>query len=251
MDLTFYGNDDKGLIKLDPRTKLLIFLASGLMSLNSYSDLSMFIYSLLICTVYALSGRPKTALKAVVMFGVILYLRAMLDTSKGAPGVVMLIISVLTTIFLFAFPVIMSIMLLIQTTRISQFISAFSAMRLPVKVVVPLAVFFRFLPTVADEWNGIRKAMAFRGISLSPAEVITHPARTIEYVLIPLLFSSISVMEELAAAALARGMDVDTKRSAYEEVKLRAADYIIMAVFLGVIVLAVIVNMKARRGELL
>ena len=32
-------------------------------------------------------------------------------------------------------------------------------------------------------------------------------------------------------AALARGMDIDVKRTSYEDVKLRAADYITMLVF--------------------
>ena len=86
--------------------------------------------------------------------------------------------------------------------------------------------------------------MAFRGISLSPGAIIRKPFRTVEYVLIPLLFSSVSVMEELAAAAVARGMDADGKRSSYEEIKLHTADYVVMAAF---IVLIVFILMTARK----
>ena len=57
------------------------------------------------------------------------------------------------------------------------------------------------------------------------------PFKTVEYILIPLLFSSVAVMDEMAAAALARGIDSEGKRSSYEEVKLRAADYIVIAAF--------------------
>lgn len=136
-----------------------------------------------------------------------------------------------------------------QTTRISQFLSALTAMYLPVGAVIPVAMLFRFIPTVQDEWNGIRKAMAFRGISLSFGSVLRHPGKTIEYVLVPLLFSTIGVMEELAAAALARGMDIDVKRSSYEEVRLRAADYITMLLFAALsTTIVVLVTTKGAAG---
>ena len=91
---------------------------------------------------------------------------------------------------------------------------------------------FRFIPTVQDEWSGVRKAMAFRGISMTPGAIIRHPLLTIEYILVPLLFSSVGVMEELAAASLARGMDSTRKRSAFELVQLRGADLIAISLFI-------------------
>ncbi len=64
--------------------------------------------------------------------------------------------------------------------------------------------------------------------------------------LVPLLFSTVGVMEELAAAALARGMDADRTRSSYEEVRFRAADYITMAVF--AVLTGVIVALVTAKG---
>jgi len=82
--------------------------------------------------------------------------------------------------------------------------------------------------------------MAFRGISLEPGAVLRAPFKTIEYILIPLLFSCISVMDELASASLARGLDAERKRTAYETVKLRFSDYIIMLLFVGIVIYAAI-----------
>ncbi len=79
--------------------------------------------------------------------------------------------------------------------------------------------------------------------------MLRHPGKTIEYVLVPLLFSTIGVMEELAAAALARGMDIDVKRSSYEEVRLRAADYITMLLFAALsATIVVLVTTKGAAG---
>lgn len=231
MDFELYGDDSRGLIKLDPRIKLFLFLASTVVSLNLYGITSMVVYCVLLCGLLALCGRPGTALKAFTVFVVIAYFRSCMEMQgTGSMGVVM-ILQALSTIFMFMFPVIISLVMLVQTTRISQFLAAFQAMHLPAFVTIPVAVLFRFIPAVQDEWAGIRKAMAFRGISLNAASVVRAPLRTIEYMLVPLLFSSINVMEELAAAAEARGLDASHARSSYEQVRLGAADYVVLIVF--------------------
>ncbi|MCR4692013.1 MAG: energy-coupling factor transporter transmembrane protein EcfT [Lachnospiraceae bacterium] len=248
MNLTFYGGQERGLINLDPRTKFLIFLASGILTLSSYSDTGVAVYSLFLCVVIALCGKPLTAIKSALPLGVVLYLRAVLPLSKGAPSLIVLLITALSTVFMFGFPMVMSLLLIVKTTRISQFLSAFQAMHLPVKVIIPIAVFFRFLPTVADEWNGVRKAMAFRGIRLSPVQIICHPWKTIEYVLIPMLFSSIAVMEELAASTMARGMDVDIRRSSYDRIKLGVADYCLILIIIGMMIGVMILGHMVKGG---
>jgi len=240
MNIELYGDDSKGIIRLDPRTKMLIFFASTLISLNSYDNFMMLVSVAALCSVLALCGKPATALKSFGLYGCLMYIRWCVELTGSSAPVVTIITEALITIFLYCFPVVLSFIILIKTTRISQFLSAFQAMHLPMKAIIPFAVLFRFIPTVQDEWNGIKKAMAFRGISLSPASVIRSPFRTIEYALIPLLFSSVTVMEELAAAAVARGMDADGKRSSYEEIRLGAADYIVMVIFIILIIFILI-----------
>lgn len=231
MDFELYGDDSKGLIKLDPRTKLLLFLTSSVVSLNSYSDLPLVVYGTALCALLALCGRKGAALKAWIGFAAAIYLRFCIEAQGTGQGIPAMVCSALLTIFLFCFPVLISLAMLIQTTRISQFLAAFQAMHLPAGVVIPVAVLFRFIPTVQEEWSGIKKAMAFRGIRTDLASVARSPMKTIEYMLVPLLISSVSVMEELAAAALARGLDDSCERTSYEEVRLSAADYAVMALF--------------------
>lgn len=248
MELTDIKGGSKALIEVDPRTKVLIFFTSGLMSLGNYSHTGTALYTGLLCLLLALCGKPKIAIKAFLIFSAALYLRLVLPLSQGAPSAIILVVTGLSTVFMFGFPTVLSILLLVKTTRISHFISAFQVMHVPVKVIVPFAVFFRFIPTVTEEWNGIRKAMAFRGISLSPVQVICHPWRTIEFVLIPMLFSSVSVMEELAAASMARGLDVDISRSSYEEVKLSGIDYVLIVLFTCLMGLALYLGALTRGG---
>ncbi|MCR5208913.1 MAG: energy-coupling factor transporter transmembrane protein EcfT [Lachnospiraceae bacterium] len=249
--MDFYGSDERGLIKLDPRTKFFIFLASGIMTFRSYSDVGTALYSVLLCIIFALCGKPIQALKASLLLGLVLFFRVVLQNSQGAPEVIVLLITALTTVFMFGFPTVMSLLLIVKTTRISQFLSAFQAMHFPVKVIIPIAVFFRFLPTVTDEWNGVRKAMAFRGISLRPVQIILNPWKTIEYILIPMLFSSMAVMEELASATMARGMDVDIKRTSYEQVKFGITDLVMVILLIGAIIFTTILGNSVKGGTVL
>lgn len=238
MDFELYGDDSKGIIKLDPRTKLVLFLTASIISLNSFNDVAIAGYNIGLCLLLGLCGRRSFALKAGAAFLVAFYLRYSILLQGTGSSIFVVICQALISIFLFTFPILITLVLLIKTTRISQFLAAFQAMHLPAAAVIPVAVMFRFIPTVQDEWAGIRKAMAFRGIEMDMVSVVRHPFHAIEYMLVPLLISSVSVMEELSAAALARGLDADHVRTSYEVVKLHALDYLVMIIFGGFAVFA-------------
>ena len=233
MAFGLYGSRS-GLLKLDPRTKLLLFFAGIAVSTFSYNALSFWMYCAAMCSLLALCGEKWFALKSGALIACMEYLRYRIITSgTGAPALTGLILA-LIMMCRYGMPLLLSLSFLLKTTRISQLIAALSALHLPLFVIIPLSVMLRFIPTVQEEWDGVRKAMAFRGISLEPGAVIRAPFKTIEYILIPLLFSCISVMDELASASLARGLDAERKRSSYETVKLFLPDYLIMLLFVGI-----------------
>ena len=217
MAFGLYGSGS-GLLKLDPRTKLLLFCAGIAVSTFSYNERALWMYCAAMCVLLALCGEKWYALKCGALIACMEYLRYRIITSgTGAPALTGILVA-LIMMCRYGFPLLLSLSFLIKTTRISQLIAALSALHLPLFVIIPLSVMLRFIPTVQEEWDGVRKAMAFRGISLEPGAVIRAPFKTIEYILIPLLFSCISVMDELASASLARGLDAERKRTSYETV---------------------------------
>ena len=233
MAFGLYGSGS-GLLKLDPRTKLLLFCAGIAVSTFSYNERAVWMYCAAMCALLALCGEKWYALKCGALIACMEYLRYRIITSgTGAPALTGILVA-LIMMCRYGFPLLLSLSFLIKTTRISQLIAALSALHLPLFVIIPLSVMLRFIPTVQEEWDGVRKAMAFRGISLEPGAVIRAPFKTIEYILIPLLFSCISVMDELASASLARGLDAERKRTSYETVKMRFPDYIIILLFVGI-----------------
>lgn len=240
MKFELYGDDTKGIVKLDPRTKMMIFFSGMILSTFCFNAIPYLVFSTGLCLVLALCGKKWFAVKCYFAIIVFQYLRYAMAISRTGSSVVIGILNGLIMIFMYSMPMVLSLVLLIQTTRISQFLSSLTAMHLPLGMIIAISVLLRFIPTVKDEWIGVRKAMAFRGISLEPGAIVRAPLKTIEYILIPLLFSCISVMDELASASLARGLDAKRKRTSYEEVKLRVIDYIVMSVFLIIDVYVII-----------
>lgn len=218
-------------VTFDPRVKLLLFGVTCCFVMSVTAALPVIFLSLFLGILLCLGGKWEPAVKGV---GIMLLEGACFlcfsGRLSGAGGILLLALCVLVRIFV---PIVMAFSLVFQTTTISQFMSAFQRMKLPVKVIVPVVIMFRFIPTVQEEWQGIRKAMAFRGISLHPFYVLCHPVTTIERILIPLLFSAVSVMDELAAASLARGLDSERDRTCLVRVKLHGWDYLCLLITLG------------------
>lgn len=221
----------KGRLSFDPRVKLLLFCVTCGFVMSVTRTLPVLFLSAFLAILLLLGGKWVLGIKGL---GAMLLAAACLDYVSGRiPGLAGIILLAVCVLFRITIPIVMAFTLVFQTTTISQFMSSFQKMGLPVKVIVPVVIMFRFIPTVQEEWHGIRKAMSFRGISLHPFYVLRHPATTIERILIPLLFSAVAVMEELAAASLARGLDSDRNRTCLVQAKMRGWDYMCLIITLG------------------
>lgn len=231
-----YGDESDAIISFDPRTKLLVFFVASSASLVPFTYAASLTLAALLCTLIFLNGRRALALELGALYAAAVYLRAFVLASTTAAPAMVSVAMLAISLVLFFFPIGAAFLLLTLTTRMSRLVSALHRMRLPMAAIIPLAVLLRFIPTVQDEWAGVRKAMAFRGISLSFGSIVRHPARSIELILIPLLFSTISVIEELAAASLARGLDGERKRSSLDETRLAPSDWAAMALAVAIFV---------------
>lgn len=222
-------------IELDPRCKLLVFLVACTVAVNTPNSIFIFgIVSFLMLLLY-LSGEFKCCKTKYIILTCSLALEFILSFLP-ATAATMFFVTVIVLIRLF-FPILISFQLIYKTTTISQFMAAFTKMKLPATFIIPFAVMFRFIPTVQEEWNGIQHAMGFRGIGLRFKNIVHHPLQTVEFVLVPLLFSCVNVMDELVAASLARGLDSEKKRTCIAVVNLTGTDYLV--ILISVIFLAI------------
>ena len=112
--------------------------------------------------------------------------------------------------------------------NISEITMALERMRLPQGIILSIAVMFRYFPSIKDDFFIIIDSMKLKGLYTSKRAAVIHPIRTMECIIVPMLFKSLRTAEELSCAALVKGIENTGKKTSYFDVRLRAAD----AVFL-------------------
>lgn len=223
-------------VKFDPRSKLLLSIITCIFCTqvsNIYLNLAYIAFLGLI--LMSVGEYLKIFILLGVTFATLLVEQMILLFQSNVFTVFLSLFTVAVRMYV---PIIMVLLLLFNTTKISEFMSAFEKIKAPTSVVIPFAVFFRFIPTLEQEWQGIKKAMAFRGIEVSIKTMLFKPVKTIEYIVVPLISSSVSVLDEMVAASLARGLDSENERSCYVDIKFKICDYLI--VFVGVIFMTMV-----------
>ena len=121
----------------------------------------------------------------------------------------------------------------IHTTKIGEFMSAMQKMHVPDGISVSLAVVMRFFPTIKEEYLSINDAMKMREIGRG----VKNPFTYIEYVLVPIMMSTVRIADELSAASLTKGLSGNTKRTHVCEISIRFIDVILIALSLIMLVL--------------
>ena len=196
---------------LDPRTKLLLLVFVSVFVLgNAGGDAAaefrvalnyLPLILLLIC------GKWKP-----VLFSVIFYSAAYAFSILVMPhckGLLIFLILAMCGIVLRFMPGILTGMFVVSTTTVSEFIAAMEKLHISQKITIPLAVMFRFFPTVVEEAASINKAMSMRDIKFGGKKAL----KMIEYRLIPMMTCSVKIGQELSAASLTRGLGGPDKRT--------------------------------------
>lgn len=191
-------------IALDPRTKLLLLVTISALMLSTSNEGIMNIVKPILSLIPFLlllsEKRTKTAGKYLLLYIVCFFLERVALGGQGRL-ISFLLLAVCSIMTRFA-PGVMTGAFLIASTSVSEFIAAMERMHLTEKIVIPLSVIFRLVPTIGDEYQAIRDSMKMRGIQLGKK----NPIQMVEYRLVPLMVSVVQIGDELSAAALTRGL---------------------------------------------
>ena len=196
---------------LDPRTKLLLLTFVSVFVLgNAGGDAAAeFRVALNYLPLLLLFGaRRWGAVLFAVIFYTIAYALAVL-VMPHCTGLLNFLLLAMCGIVLRFMPGILTGMFVVSTTTVSEFIAAMERMHVSQKITIPLAVMFRFFPTVLEETTSINKAMTMRDIRLDGRKAL----KMMEYRLIPMMTCSVKIGQELSAASLTRGLGSPEKRT--------------------------------------
>ena len=218
-------------ISLDPRTKLALLVSIAVFVLGgSYAgpmQWVMIALSAVPLLLFLAAGRFRGAFLYVLIFGVSLWLEMV--ALARLEGLANFLAVTIVGIFLRFTPSLAMGYIAMSTTTVSEFLAAMARLHLPQQVAIPLAVIFRFFPTIAEEWHAIGDAMRMRGIRLGGGKV----GVMFEYRLVPMMISAVKIGEELSQAALARGLGAPVKRTNLAELGFGGWDAFFLALCVG------------------
>lgn len=191
--------------ELDPRTVLgivFIFITLGL-AINK--PLSSHIL-LLICNIYLITSK---AYRECVLYSVIyIIITGLMFYIYHIPNTTLALTIVSISYFVQKFVIaVMMIEFLKRKTSMPYVISAMQMMKFPNAVAIPFIVILRYMPTLREDYGYLKDSLKIRGIRTSRIEFFIHPIRSLEFMIVPILFRSIRVAEELSTSVLLREIE--------------------------------------------
>ena len=191
--------------ELDLRTVLgivFIFITLGL-AINK--PLSSHIL-LLICNIYLITSK---AYRECVLYSVIyIIIAGLMFYIYHIPNTTLALTIVSISYFVQKFVIaVMMIEFLKRKTSMPYVISAMQTMKFPNAVAIPFIVILRYMPTLREDYGYLKDSLKIRGIRTSGIEFFIHPIRSLEFMIVPILFRSIRVAEELSTSVLLRGIE--------------------------------------------
>ena len=217
-------------VRLDPRTKLILLVAvSTVMLLGGNTPALLAVRAAMLLFPFALVALAGRRVAAIAMLGAyaVSYGLAIL-VAPTVQGIANSIIVATCTVVSRFMPTLVLAYFVFSTTTVSEFMAAMERMHAPSALTIPLSVLFRLFPTLGEEARAINAAMRMRGIT---------PWRSglayVEYCLVPLMYSAVSIGEDLSAAALTRGLGAPVRRTNLCRIGFHAADIAVIAVALA------------------
>ncbi len=147
------------------------------------------------------------------------------------PSWVNMVFPVLINYTLRMMPCILAGLLILRTSSMSRMIAAMRALHLPQGFIIAMSTTFRYFPAIKEEFIHIRAAMKLQNIPLSSR---------LECTVVPLMMSAVNTSDEIAAAAVARGIENPCKKTSVIKIHMVVSDWIVMfLVTIGVTILMI------------
>lgn len=220
-----------GLLTLDPRTKILLLIAVNIFIFTN-SLLSVELLTMLaILGLVLLCGLYRTAAKSAMMYLLLLAIKYFI--LPLCPEMIMTSLNIIVITFRKLLPCVTLGALLVQTTPIRLLMHALEKWHVPRAIIIPLAITFRYFPTLYEEQQAITDAMKLRDVR--------GPIKKLEYIYVPLMMSASTTADELSQAIIARGIDNPQPKTCALPMRFHAADYLLCAIACLLVVLAIVV----------
>lgn len=128
-------------------------------------------------------------------------------------------------------PIVILGVVMVNTIKTNELVNFLEKIKISRPFVIAIVVAFSYFPVIGQESKRIRESMKLRGINSSILHTAINPIKTFEYILVPILFRSIKISEELAMNAIIRGIENNGKRSSFYDDSISKIDCLFLIVF--------------------
>ena len=202
--------------RFHPATKLLYWLTLLVVISTSNNHLVYAVYAALILLTAA-DGWIGTALAGGMSFGVLWAANALL------PGTVF---SFMLVLFPRIIAVGISLQTLIGRNEASRTLAALRNLHLPERLIMIVAVIFRFFPVLSGDMKLLRQSIRTRGTFVTPLQKLRALPSYLEILTVPMALRVIRIAETLSASAETRGIDLKCRKSNYLSLRFSAWDVV-------------------------
>ena len=229
------ARSNKSAISFDPRTKLALLITVNIIMMSGKTVGAEYVLRV-VCTavpfVLLLTiGHLKSALAYIAILGSAVFCEGLiLPHVHGVLNLTLMILCGIISRFVAGY---MTGWYVVRSTSVSEFITAMERVHFPYFITIPMSVMFRYFPTLTEESKAIRDAMKMREIGQS----VKNPLTYTEYVLVPMMMSTVRIADELSAASLTKGLGANVKRTHICSIGLHVGDWLM--IFLSVAMLII------------
>lgn len=129
-------------------------------------------------------------------------------------------------------------LVILLTTRMEELLAAFGRLGVPYPVVFALGLTFRLMPALLATANHVVEAQRLRGLRFDEGGLVTRARRYVP-LLVPILAGTLRGATRMAWALDAKGFGADRPRSPYLVLRMRVADWAVLALSVAWAVAAV------------
>ena len=216
MEMQLQTKDTLATLHLDPRTKLYLLIVGNVALFLAPSLL--YEIALVVCVVILgiLVGAKRFTVRMAAVYAGMVVLHII--GTNYLTGTLQIAIVTFTVFIRKIFPCAMLGGILVSTTRVNE------------------------------DWGYIRDAMRMRDVAPTVKSLLTHPARTVECIYVPMMMSALKVADELSAAAVTRGLENPKPRTCLQEIHFSIADAVCFLLFTLFMSVSVWLKLKGGAG---
>ena len=214
-----------------PVTKLIFWLALLVVISTSDNHLVYAAYTALILLT-AVDGWLGTALAGGASFAVLWTANALFPNT---------VFSFMLVLFPRIIAIGISMRTLIGRNEASRTLAALRNLHLPERLIMIVAVIFRFFPVLTGDMKLLRQSIRTRGAFVTPWQKLRALPSYIEILTVPMALRVIRIAETLSASAETRGIDLRRRKSNYISLRFSVWDVVFCALLAAAVAVGLIV----------